>query len=120
MRKQTKLLLASVLLAVSTANAVGPKIPWLLKFTPSDSIGVTGYWLYWRSPAGSYNDEQRVSMSVNAYQGFDLRTLGLPKGVYFVSASATNEMTESELSVETKWSFQNPNKPTELIILPAP
>jgi hypothetical protein len=107
---------SAILLAVTTF-AVGPKIPCILTFTPSPDASVTGYFFYYRTTNTVYTNTQRWSMPTNAATGFDLRVLGLPKGIYYVSASATNATTESDLSAEIQWTYQNPNKPTALQIV---
>ena len=114
-RHISTLALCATALCLSTLG-VGPKFPALLTFTPSPSAGVTGYWLYVRTSSGTYSDSLRWPMSTNAYSGFDLRTLGMQKGQYYVSASATNATSESDLSVEVLWDYTNPNKPTNLQI----
>lgn len=100
------------------ALAVGPKVPCILTFAPSPDASVQGYWLYFRSTSGSYNDQQRWAMPTNAATGYDLRTIGLPKGIYWISASATNADTESDLATEIQWRYQNPNKPGNLAVSP--
>lgn len=115
MNKAPRIILLLLILSVSMiVRAVGPKFPSVLTFVPSTSPGVTGYWLYWRTPAGNYVDTQRWPLSTNAASGFDLRVLGLPKGQYFISGSATNATSESDLATEALWDFTNPNKPTNL------
>lgn len=104
------------LLLTTTVFAVGPKIPYWLTFTPSPSPGVTGYWLYWRTPSGVYSDTQRLALPTNSYAGFDLRVLGLAKGTYIISGTATNATSESDLSAEAVWDYTNPNKPSNLSV----
>lgn len=100
------------------ALAVGPKIPCILTFAPS-SPEATGYYMYWRSSTNvPYTDQQRWAMPTNAATGYDLRIIGLPKGVYLISVSATNADTESDLATEIQWRYQNPNKPGNLAVSP--
>ena len=100
------------------ALAVGPKIPCIITFAPSTDPTVTGYWFYFRSENGTYNDQQRWAMPTNAATGYDLRAIGLPKGIYYTTVSATNSVTESDLAPEYKWVYQNPNKPGNILISP--
>lgn len=110
-----KRLAAILVLIAAPALAVGPKLPRILTFTPSPSVGVTGYWLYWRVLTGTYNDTNRRALSTNAWSGFDLSALGLPKGQYWLAGSATNAAAaESDLSVEAFWDYNNPNRPSNL------
>lgn len=112
-----KKLISIFLLTTSLVFAVGPKIPCILTFTPSPSPGVTGYWLYWRTTNGVYVDTQRWAMPTNAGSGYDLRVLGLPKGQYFIAASATNATQESVLSTpDCFWDFTSPNGPAALTV----
>lgn len=95
--------------------AVGPKIPFILTWTPSPSPDVTGYWFYVRATNGVYTDTMRWPVGTGE-QGKDLRTLGLAKGDYYVAMSATNAVgAESDLSApDFLWRYSNPNKPSNV------
>lgn len=106
----------TVLILVTVAQAVGPKIPCMLTWTASPSQGVLGYWFYWRATNSiGYIDTQRWPVATNAAP-FDLRVIGLPKGTYWITMSATNFESESDLAQEVMWNYTNPNKPTNLQI----
>lgn len=113
------LLFLTVLLTALIVEAVGPKVPHLLWWTPSPSPDVTGYWFYWRATNGIYMDAQRWAISTNA-QGYDLNVLGLAKGDYYVAMSATNSYgAESDLSTpDFFWHYANPQKPSNTSVLP--
>ena len=93
-------------------EAVGPKIPCILTFTPSPSSEVTGYWFYWRSTNSPYVDTQRFPIPLTGTSGFDLRVIGIARGQYYTAMSATNATAESDLSPDYFWNYQNPNKPS--------
>ncbi len=112
-----KKLVSLLILTCTLCFAVGPKIPCILTFSPSPDPSVSGYWFYWRATNGVYNNTQRWPMMTNAATGFDLRVIGLAKGMYYAAASATNATTESDLSTDVLWNYQNPGKPTNLQIL---
>lgn len=110
-----------LLLSVLPVLAIGPKIPHLLYWTPATPVPAdnieTGYWVYWRTPAGLYDDARRVAVSTN--QPYDLSVLGLPKGVYWLAMSSTNlEGGESGVDHQTLWRYLNPNQPDVVLIKP--
>lgn len=112
------LLFLTVLLTALIVQAVGPKVPHLLWWTPSPSPDVGGYWFYWRATNGVYVDTQRWAIATNA-QGYDLNVLGLSRGDYFVAMSATNSYGESDLSTpDFLWHYKNPVKAADVTVTP--
>jgi hypothetical protein len=98
-----------------TALAVGPKIPCILTFSPVPDS--TGYWFYWRAPAGQYSDVQRRPLSTNDARGVDMSTWPFAKGDYVIMITATNATgMESSPSDDVLWHYWNPNKPTNVVI----
>lgn len=113
--KKLSLILVLLFSVILIVQAVGPKFPCLLWWTPSPSVGVTGYWFYWRSSTETYSNDRRWPIPTNGAP-FNLTIIGLPKGEYFCTMSATNEWSESDLAVEIPWYYNNPNKPTDIKI----
>ena len=106
------LVLAMVSL-VSTACALGPKISkstaaWDANSEPD----LAGYYLYWRTTAGAFQDANRVPVATSPTPTFSLLTLNLPSGVYVIAVSAYDtELNESGLSNEVSWDAAYPNAP---------
>lgn len=113
---KTTRLLALALLALLTA-APGPRIHYhILSFTPSPSVGVTGYWVYWRAATNAFTDAQRFAVATNQSAPntitFDLMSAPIPVGSWVLAAAATNALgDESGLSNEASWSSSTPTKP---------
>ena len=110
-----KIIVALFALGMTATQAVGPKIPYRLTWTPSPSPDVTGYFLYWRTGTQTYMDTQRIGIATNAAP-FDLRVLNLQKGDYYISMSATNATSESPLSVECLWHYSTPYQPSQVFV----
>lgn len=113
-----KLITLAVFALCLAAEAVGPRIPCYLVWTPQSDAD--GFWFYWRAVGGTYTDAQRIPIGTNQ-QNFDLRTLGLAQGIYIIMMTATNKAgAESDPSDNFTWVYQNPNKPTNVSVISSP
>jgi hypothetical protein len=112
-----KFFIFCLILTTIAVQAVGPKIPYILTWTPSPSPDVTGYYFYWRGTNEVYSDARRLAVSTNSYTGYDLRVLGLPKTVYVVMMTATNlALAESDPSADFVWNYTNPSRVTSVSV----
>lgn len=112
-----------VAIATSAALAVGPiRTKYItLLWTPANSEGTTGYWVYWRTETTAFNDTNRVpaatNQNVSGECSYDLTRLPIVPGKWFLAVSATNEFwAEGPLSNEAIWNSASPAKPTILSI----
>jgi len=105
--------LVLVVLLPVMACALGPKISkstaaWDANSEPD----LAGYYLYWRTTTGTFQDANRVQVVTSPTPTFSLLTLNLPSGVYVIAVSAYDtELNESGLSNEVNWDAAYPNAP---------
>ena len=118
--KKLFLILLLLVLLPTFACALGPKIVkhnamWDANTEPD----LAGYYLYWRTPIGTFSDTDRIPVGLGANPLLDLLTLNLPLGQYVIAVSAYDaEGNESGLSIEVPWDATYPGNPKNLKVTP--
>ena len=107
------MILVLVVLLPVMACAIGPMV---LKHTAcwdaNSESDLAGYYLYWRVPAGTWDDTQRAGVAVSSTPCYDLLTFGLASGGYVIAVTAyDNDGNESGPSNEITWDAAYPNAP---------
>jgi len=105
-------LILVVLLPVM-ACALGPSISKSTAVWDANSeTDLAGYYLYWRTPTGTFQDANRVTVAVSSTPSKKLTDLNLASGVYVIAVSAYDtELNESGLSNEVTWDAAYPDAP---------
>ena len=101
-------------------SALGPKIDKSVAiWTQNTEIDLAGYYLYWRTPNGSFGDTNRIQVLPTAKAGthttpsFDLATLNLASGNYIIAVTAYDTAgNESGISTEAPFDASVPGIPT--------
>lgn len=111
-------MLATLLFLPFTACAVGPKIAKATAVWDANTeTDLAGYYLYWRTPTGTFSDSSRRSVLLGANPTFNLNTLLLAPGVYVVAVSAYNlDGNESGMSNEVTWDAAYPGNPKNAVV----
>lgn len=110
------LVLVLVVMFPIMACALGPSISKSTCVWDANSESdLAGYYLYWRTSAGTFQDANRVSVSVSATPSKKLTDLNLVPGEYIIAVAAYDtELNESGLSNEVTWDAAYPNAPKNL------
>lgn len=113
MKKFIVTLCIVLFLVVSSAFCLGPKIDkHIAKWDANTESDLAGYYLYWRTPTGTFLDANRIGVPKSATPTYELLTLNLPSGVYIIAVSAYNTSgNESALSTEVTWNAVIPGAP---------
>lgn len=110
MKKTTIILITIAILTSITLYALGPKVDRARAVWDANTeVDLAGYYLYWKSVGGVYNDSNRRTNSVSATPNYNLNSLSLVPGVYTIAVSAFNtSANESGLSNEINWTNRIP------------
>src|SRR3990170_7319584 len=113
MKKFIFILLISVFIFTGSAFCLGPKVvKHTATWDANTESDLAGYYLYWRTPTGTFSDINRVTVIKTASPSFDLLTLGLPAGTYVIAVSAYNTAgNEGGLSNEATYDGNYPSSP---------
>ena len=116
MIKKIFTVIAITVLLPSMAFCIGPYIDKHNAVWDANSESdLAGYYLYWRTPTGTFSDDNRVQVPVSGSPLFDLNSLGLTSGDYFIAVSAYDTANnESSLSTEVAWDASYPSTPINL------
>jgi hypothetical protein len=113
MKKGILALCLILFLSASSVFCLGPKIDkHVAVWTANTESDLAGYYLYWRTSAGTFSDANRVVIPKSTTPTYELLTLNLPSGVYIIAVSAYNTAgNESALSTEVTWNATIPGAP---------
>lgn len=111
--KKLIMLVCLVLLIPTTSVCLGPKIDKHIAIWDANiESDLTGYYLYWRTPTGTFSDTNRVVVLKSTNPQYNLLLLNLSSGLYVIAVSAYNTAgNESALSAEVTWNATIPGAP---------
>jgi hypothetical protein len=115
MKKIIVFCLGILLVTAVTACAMGPIFvgPKTAQWDPVS--GATGYYLYWRTPGGSWDNTKRI---ITTATSVDMLAGGIPSGSWEICATAYDAVSESGPSNIVPWSnmiINGGNGPANLI-----
>ena len=113
MKKLLVLVCMVFLLMGSSVYCLGPKIDkHIAAWDANTESDLAGYYLYWRTPTGTFSDTGRVVITKSSNPQYELLLLNLSSGVYVIAVSAYNTAgNESGLSAEVTWNATIPDAP---------
>ena len=108
----------ALLSAPFTSFCIGPTIKLhTAAWDANTESDLAGYYLYWRTPTGTFSDVNRVAVAKATAPTFDLLTLNLPSGTYVIAVSAYDSSgNESALSNEVSWDAAYPSTPKNVLV----
>ena len=102
MKKMLAFAIAALLLSTVTACAMGPIFVGEKTAVWDASVGAIGYYLYWRTPEGSWDDAKRISTTATSV---DMVAGGVPAGSWEICVTAYDAVSESGPSNIVPWSY---------------
>ena len=112
------LMVSMILFLPMMACAIGPKIAKSTCVWDANTEGdLAGYYLYWRTPTGTFQDANRTPVVKSTAPTFSLLILNLSPGQYVIAVSAYNAAgNESGMSNEVTWDAAYPGNPKNAVV----